>query len=129
MTTNLHPALLFALRWTINTLALWVASYLFVDISFTNAGALWVSGLLLGFANAIIRPVLLILTLPLSVFTLGFFVLVINALMLLLVAWLVPGFSVAGFWTGFFVALFISVFGFFTNLFIGMGHVKMQKLP
>lgn len=131
MTTNLHPALLFALRWTINTLALWAASYLFTGISFTSAGALWASGLLLGFVNAIIRPVLLILTLPLSVVTLGFFVLVINTSMLLLVAWLVPGFSVEGFWTGFFVAIFISVFGFFTNLFIGIGgvKVKVQKLP
>lgn len=129
MTTNLHPVLLFVLRWTINTLALWAASYLFTGISFTNASALWASGLLLGFVNAIIRPLLLILTLPLSVVTLGFFVLVINALMLLLVAWLVPGFSIEGFWTGFFIALFISVFGFFTNLFIGMGGVKVGKLP
>ncbi len=129
MTTNLHPVLLFALRWTINTLALWAASYLFAGISFTSAGALWASGLLLGFVNAIIRPVLLILTLPLSVMTLGFFVLVINTSMLLLVAWLVPGFSIEGFWTGFFIAVFISVFGFFTNLFIGMGNVKVQKLP
>ena len=129
MTTNLHPVLLFALRWTINTLALWAASYLFTGISFTSAGALWASGLLLGFVNAIIRPVLLILTLPLSVVTLGFFVLVINTSMLLLVAWLVPGFSVDGFWTGFFIAIFISVFGFFTNLFIGIGGVKVKKLP
>ena len=129
MTTNPHPVLLFALRWTINTLALWAASYLFTGISFTSAGALWASGLLLGFVNAIIRPVLLILTLPLSVVTLGFFVLVINTSMLLLVAWLVPGFSVDGFWTGFFIAIFISVFGFFTNLFIGIGGVKVKKLP
>ncbi len=129
MTTNVHPVLLFALRWTINTLALWAASYLFSGISFSSPGTLWISGLLLGFVNAIIRPVLLILTLPLSVVTLGFFVLIINTLMLLLVAWLVPGFSVEGFWTGFFIAIFVSVFGFFTNLFIGMGNVRVHKLP
>lgn len=129
MTTTPHPALLFALRWTINTLALWAASYLFSGISFSSAATLWLSGLLLGFVNAIIRPVLLILTLPLSVVTLGFFVLVINTLMLLLVAWLVPGFSIEGFWTGFFIALFISVFGFFSNLLIGIGDVKVKKLP
>lgn len=128
MTTTLNPILLFVLRWTINILALWAASYLFTGISFASAGALWISGLLLGFVNAIIRPVLLILTLPLSVVTLGFFVLVINAAMLLLVAWLVPGFSIAGFWTGFFVAIFISVFGFLTNLFIGIGNGKVKKL-
>lgn len=114
-----NPLVSVLLRWAINTLALWVASYLFSGISFKDAGALWVSGLLLGFANAIIKPVLVILTLPLSVVTLGFFILIINTLMLLLVAWLVPGFVITGFWTGFFIALFISVFSFFTNLLIG----------
>lgn len=119
LTATFNPVLALLLRWAIITLALWVASYLFSGISFASAGTLLVSGLLLGFANSIIRPVLVILTLPLSVFTLGFFLLIINASMLLLVAWLVPGFTVDGFWTGFFVALFISVFGFFSNLLIG----------
>ncbi len=121
MTATFNPVLALLLRWAIITLALWVASYLFSGILFASTGTLLVSGLLLGFANAIIRPVLVILTLPLSVFTLGFFLLIINASMLLLVAWLVPGFTVDGFWTGFFVALFISVFGFFSNLLIGSG--------
>jgi putative membrane protein len=119
MTAAFNPVLALLLRWAIITLALWVASYLFSGISFANAATLWVSALLLGFANAIIRPVLVILTLPLSVLTLGFFLLIINTSMLLLVAWLVPGFTVDGFWTGFFVALFISIFGFFSNLLIG----------
>ena len=57
MTTNLHPILLFALRWTINTLALWAASYLFTGISFTSASTLWVSGLLLGFSFMVVLAV------------------------------------------------------------------------
>ncbi len=119
MTATFNPVLALLLRWAIITLALWVASYLFSGILFASTGTLLVSGLLLGFANAIIRPVLVILTLPLSVFTLGFFLLIINASMLLLVAWLLPGFTVNGFWTGFFVEWFNSVFGFFSNLLIG----------
>jgi putative membrane protein len=108
----------FLLRWALATFPLWVASFIFKGMTFDSIAALLVSGLLLGLVNAVIRPALVVLTLPLSVLTLGFFVLVINALMVLLVAWLVPGFHVAGFWTGFFVALFISVFSFFINRFI-----------
>lgn len=66
------------------------------------------SALLLGFANAVIRPVLLILTFPLTLVTLGLFILVINALMLLLVSSVVRGFTVSGFWTAFWASLFIS---------------------
>jgi putative membrane protein len=105
------------LRWALATLPLWVASYLF-PISFETTGALLVSGLLLGLANAFIRPIVVFLTFPLTIVTLGFFILVINALMLLLVAWLVPGFHVGGFWTGFLVALFVSIFSFLVNRFV-----------
>lgn len=108
----------FLLRWALATLPLWVASQLFSGISFDTVPALLISGLLLGLANAFIRPILVVLTLPLSVVTMGFFVLVINALMLLLVAWLVPGFHIAGFWTGFLIALFVSIFSFVINRFI-----------
>ncbi len=108
----------FLLRWALATLPLWVADYLFQGISFDSTASLLIAGLLLGLVNAVVRPILVVLTLPLSILTLGFFVLVINALMLLFVAWLVPGFHIAGFWAGFFVALFISVFSFFINRFI-----------
>ena len=64
----------------------------------------------------------------LSVLTLGLFVLVINALMLLFVAWLVPGFYVAGFWTGFFVSLFISVFSFILNSLLGYNKVTIRRI-
>jgi putative membrane protein len=69
--------------------------------------------------NVFVKPVMLLLTLPISVFTLGFFILVINALMLLLVSWLVPGFTIGGFWAGFWIALFISVFSFIINRLLG----------
>lgn len=117
----------FLLFWGVNTLSLWVADELFSGISFQTLQSLFVAGLLLGIVNTFVRPLLVLLTLPLSVVTLGFFVLVINALMLLFVAWLVPGFIVAGFWSGFFVALFVSVLSFIVNSLIGINQVSVRS--
>ena len=109
----------FLILWGVNTLSLWVAADLFDWISFRDVESLFMSGLLLGIVNAVVKPLLVLLTLPLSILTLGFFLLVINTLMLLLVAWLVPGFAVAGFWPAFFVALFVSALSFIINSLIG----------
>ena len=109
--------------WGVNTLSLWVADELFSGIAFQTMQSLFIAGLLLGVVNAFVKPLLVLLTLPLSVVTLGFFVLVINALMLLFVAWLVPGFVVSGFWSGFFVALFVSLLSFVVNSLIGANRV------
>jgi putative membrane protein len=100
----------FLLHWAIMSLSLWVASYLFSGIKFSGVPSLLVSALVLGFANAVIRPVLFFLTLPITLVTLGFFVLVINALMIMLVAKLVKGFQLSGFWTAFFASIFIAIF-------------------
>ncbi|HET8710677.1 MAG TPA: phage holin family protein, partial [Spongiibacteraceae bacterium] len=112
-------------HWIITSLSLWVASYVFDGIKFSSTGALIVSALLLGFANAIVRPVLILLTLPLTFFTLGLFLLVINALMILLVSALVSGFSVAGFWTAFFAAIFIAVLSFLFSILLSAGQPPM----
>lgn len=117
----------FFIFWGVNTLSLWVADELFSGIAFQTLQSLFVAGLLLGIVNTFVRPLLVLLTLPLSVVTLGFFVLVINALMLLFVAWLVPGFVVAGFWSGFFVALFVSVLSFVVNSLIGATQVRIGR--
>jgi putative membrane protein len=81
-----------------------------------------VSGLLFGMANALLKPLLVLLTLPITVLTLGLFLLVINACILLLVAWLVPGFHLAGFWPAVGVGLFISVLSFVLNLLMASGR-------
>lgn len=117
----------FLVFWGVNTLSLWIADYLFSGIAFQSLQSLFISGLLLGVVNTVVKPLLVLLTLPLSVVTLGFFVLVINALMLLFVAWLVPGFVVAGFWSGFFVALFVSVLSFVVNSLIGINRVSVRR--
>ena len=102
----------FLVHWAVMTFALWAASHVFKGIRYSSAGALWVAALLLGLANAVVRPILVWLTLPLTILTLGLFLLVINALMVLLVSGLVKGFEVRGFWTAFFAAIFITVLSF-----------------
>jgi len=122
------PGLLrFVVFWGVNTLSLWVADEVFSEIAFRNLQALLISGLLLGVVNTFVKPLLILMTLPLSVLTLGFFVLVINALVLLFVAWLVPGFVVAGFWPGFFVAIFVSVLSFAVNALIGVRPGRYRR--
>jgi len=106
MLTNLTP---FLIHWAVTAVSLWLASALFRGIKFDGTGALVVAALLLGFANAIVKPLLIVLTLPLTLLTFGLFLLVINALMVQLVAALVRGFSVSGFWTALFASIFISL--------------------
>lgn len=125
MLENLTP---FLLHWGITSLSLWVASYVFSGIKFADLSSLIISALLLGFANAIVKPLLIILTLPLTLVTFGFFLLVINALMILLVSSLVRGFTVSGFWTAFFASIFISVLSFLFGLIVA-GRNPPIELP
>lgn len=115
MLDNLTP---FLLHWGITALSLWVASHIFRGIRFADTSSLIVSALLLGFANAVVKPILIVLTLPLTFLTFGLFLLVINALMILLVAYLVKGFTVSSFWTAFFASIFISMLSFLIGTFV-----------
>ncbi len=109
----------FLLHWAITAVSLWVASHVFSGLKFHSTGALVVSALLLGFANAIVKPLLIVLTLPLTLLTFGLFLLVINALMILLVSALVRGFKVSGFWTAFFAAIFIALLSIAIGALLG----------
>lgn len=102
----------------ITAIALWLASLIFHGVKFTDKVSLFYSAVLLGMANAIIKPIVILLTIPLTVITFGFFLLVINALMMLLVSSLIPGFKVSGFWTAFFASIFITALSFIAGLFI-----------
>lgn len=119
----------FFIHWGITALSLWAASYVFGGIRFANTSALVVSALLLGFANAVLRPLLIVLTFPLTLLTLGFFLLVINALMLQLVAKIVDGFELSGFWTAFFASLFISLMSMFLGSLLPDAEMTMYRLP
>ena len=109
----------FLVFWFVNALALWVADYLFASVTFDQLSTVIISGLIFGIAQTILKPLLVLLTLPITVITLGLFLLVINAAILLLVAWLVPGFNIAGFVPAVGVGLFISIFSFILNLMLG----------
>jgi putative membrane protein len=108
----------FLAHWGITALSLWIAGFIFHGITFSSKQSLFISALLLGLANAVIRPIVILLTIPLTIITFGFFLLVINALMMLLVSSIVPGFKVSGFWTAFFASIFIAILSFFVGLFI-----------
>jgi putative membrane protein len=104
----------------LNGIAIIVAAWLLPGLDVTGPAPALLAGLLLGVVNALVRPVLFILTLPLTLVTLGLFLFVLNALCLGLVAWLVPGFSIAGFWSALFGALVVSVVSWILNgLLIG----------
>ena len=107
------------LRWLILTAAVLAASWLLTGVRVFGIFPAILAAALLGICNAVLRPLLIVLTLPLNILTLGLFTFVINALMLLLVSAVIPGFDVLGFWTAFFAALVISVTSWLLNRFIG----------
>ena len=87
------------LAWAINIAALWVADALFDGVRIHGLAAFLIGGAVLGIANAILKPLLATLTLPLIIVTLGLFLLVINIAMVALAEWIAPNFSIDGFWT------------------------------
>ena len=109
----------FLLRAAIAALGLWVASEILDGLVFESTAKLIVAGLMLGVVNAFVRPLAFILTLPLTVLTLGFFLLVLNAGMVALVAWIVPGFEISGFWTAVGAALIVSLVSWAASSAIG----------
>lgn len=117
----------FLIHWAIMSLSLWVASYIFSGLKFKNRSSLLISALLLGFVNAVLRPILFFLTLPLTLITLGFFALALNALMIMLVAKLVDGFKLSGFWTAFFAGIFIAIFAFIIELMLPSQGISIMQ--
>jgi putative membrane protein len=109
----------FLLRAAITALALWVASQLLDGLQFSSTGKLAIAAVLLGVVNAFVRPIAFILTLPITVVTLGLFLLVLNAAMIGLVAWVVPGFSISGFWTAVGGAIIVGVVSWAASSIIG----------
>jgi putative membrane protein len=128
MLTNLTP---FLLHWAITAFALWVASHVFKGLRFGSTGALALSALLLGLANAVVRPLLVVLTLPLTLLSFGVFLLVINALVLMLVAKLVKGFHLDGFWTAFWASIFMALLSLVLGAFVlgGSPEFTIQTTP
>ena len=106
-------------RTLIIALGLGLASWLIPGVSISGAGTLVLAALLLGVVNAVIRPLVVLLTLPLTLLTLGVFVLVINAAMFGLVAAMLDGFTVSGFWSALFGAIVVGLTSTLASWYIG----------
>jgi putative membrane protein len=99
----------FLLRLLLNGVAVLFAAWLIPGLRVDTPATAIIAGIALGLVNAIVRPLLLLLTLPLTLLTLGLFIFVVNAVCLALVAWLVPGFSISGFGAALLGAIVISL--------------------
>ncbi len=95
-------------HWLVATLAILIAAHIVPGVTITLLGAL-IAAIVLGALNLFIRPILLVLTLPINILTLGLFSLVVNAILVLLASYLVPGFAIAGFWTALLFAVVLAV--------------------
>jgi len=116
-------------RWLILTIAIIAASYLIDGIRVSGFLSAFFAAALLGILNAVLRPVLLILTLPVNILTLGLFTFVINALLLKMVSGVVPGFEVVGFWPAILGSLVISLVSWLLNALVGStGRVEYIDL-
>jgi putative membrane protein len=109
----------FLIRMLITAVGLAVAAWIVPGISVSGPGTLLLAALLMGLVNAFVRPFAVVLTLPLTILTLGLFLLVVNAAMFGLVAWLLEGFVVSGFFAALFGWLIVSFVSWLASSFIG----------
>lgn len=117
----------FVLRAVIASFGLWIATEWIDGFAIDSASTLLLAALLLGIVNAVLRPLMILLTLPFTVLTLGFFILVVNAAMLALVSSMLPGFDITSFRSAFFGALVVSMTGWVGSwLFGGVRVVRID---
>ncbi len=109
----------FLLRLAISAIGLWLATVIVEGVQIDSPWTLIFAAIWLGIVNALVRPVVLLLTLPFTLLTLGLFILVVNAAMFGLVAALLGGFHLSGFWAALFGALVVSITSWIGSSFIG----------
>lgn len=112
---NMEMVLYVILRWVLNALVLMLLTHFFKGIEISTFYTALIVALALGIVNALIRPIFILLTLPINILTLGLFTLVINALMFWFVSTFIKGFTVTNFWSAFFGALLFSLFAILLN--------------
>src|ERR1700734_29315 len=115
----------FLIRASVVALGLWLATAWVSGVSIDTPATLILAGVLLGIVNSIIRPIAILLTLPMTIITLGLFLLVINAGMVALVAWILPGMHVNGFGAAFWTAILVSIVSMIGSWFVG-GKGKVE---
>ncbi|MDD5251479.1 MAG: phage holin family protein [Patescibacteria group bacterium] len=103
------------LKLILNTIAVLVAAYILPGIMVDGPLTALIVAVVLGVVNVVVKPIVIVLTLPATILTLGLFLFVINALMVMLVDWLIPGFAVAGFWWALLFSLVVSLVGSVLN--------------
>ena len=107
------------INWLVTTIAILISAYLLPGIIVRSFGAAVITALVLGLINAIIKPILVVLTLPLTIVTLGLFIFVLNALLVLLTSYIVPGFDVTNFWWALLFSLIFSIVSFVLHRIVG----------
>ena len=117
----------FILRAVIAALGLWLATEWVDGFTIDSPATLLLAGALLGIVNAIVRPIAIVLTFPITLVTLGLFLLVLNAGMMALVAWMLPGFHIAGFGAAFWGALIVGLIGWVGSWFIGSRGIERLR--
>ncbi|MCX5678115.1 MAG: phage holin family protein [Candidatus Omnitrophica bacterium] len=108
----------FFVKWLVNIIALFVVIHTIAGVSAANSNVVIIAALVIGLLNAFLRPVLILLTLPFTIFSLGLFTLIINAFMFYLASKFVIGFTVASFWSAFMAALLFSILSFILSLIL-----------
>jgi putative membrane protein len=118
----------FFIRAALVALGLWLATVWVQGVSIDTPSTLVLAGILLGVVNSIVRPIAILLTLPMTILTLGLFLLVINAGMVGLVAWMLPGMHIAGFGPAFWTAILVSLVSIVGSWFVGgKGRVEIIR--
>jgi putative membrane protein len=116
----------FLYRLLITALGLWAASAIVPGVGFRSWPTLIIAALLLGIVNAVVRPILLILTFPITILTLGLFIFVVNGISLALVAWLLPGFSLSGLGPAILGSIVVGLTSWLASAFVG-GSGRIER--
>jgi putative membrane protein len=114
----------FIIRFLLNGLAVFLTAYLLPGVDVDGYATALIVALVISIANVIVKPVLIVLTIPITILTLGLFLLVINAVIILLVDWVVDGFFVDGFWWALFCSLILAIF---TSMFDDLSKKRDEK--
>jgi putative membrane protein len=116
----------FLIRAAVVAVGLWLASQIVPGVHILSPGSLIAAALLLGIVNAFVRPILVILTFPITLLTLGLFLLIINGLMIELVSYLLPGFVVDGLWPAILTSIIVSLTSWVMSGWIGPPHGRID---
>lgn len=117
------------IRWIVLTLAILVTAYFFDGIHVSGFFSAFFTAATLGILNAFFRPVLLVITLPINILSMGLFTFIINAVLLLMASGVIPGFKIAGFWSAVFGSIMVSLVSWILNLLINpQGKVEIIAL-